>query len=94
MTEVCFSGFLTQKEETFFTAATDKIAQMLAGRLLQFYRGESLEVELEVKWARHFRKLTKALQMMERKRSVFSKISAAVEPLSQYLKSLFVSCLR
>ena len=91
MTEVSFSGFQTQKEETFFTAATDKITQMLVGRLLQFYRGENLEVESEVKWARHFRKLGKALQIMERKRTVFSKISTAVEPLSLYLKSLFVS---
>jgi hypothetical protein len=45
MTEVSFSGFQTQKEESFFTTANDKITQMLIVRLLQFYRGENIDVE-------------------------------------------------
>lgn len=93
MTEVSFSGFQTQKEETFFTAANDKITQMLVSRLLQFYRGENIDLEMETKWSKHFRKLTKALQMMERRRNFAMKISAALEPLSQFLKALFVSFL-
>jgi hypothetical protein len=46
MTEsISYSGFQTQKEEIFFTAASDKITQMLVTRLLQFYKGDEIKVE-------------------------------------------------
>lgn len=86
--------FTTKQQETFYDSAVQKLVSLLSQRLLQIYKPESDCVfEQEAKWAKHIRKLTKAILFMEQQSQLVNKI-ADVLPLNQlsaHLKTFFVS---
>ena len=85
-----FSGFVSQKQELFFDSALLRLLQAMAQRISSFYC--PAEAFCELKWAKRYRKLCKALQAMEKDRQAegpkFSEVPEMLA-LSKQLKTLF-----
>lgn len=90
-----YGGFQSKQQENFYYKGVEKVLGLMTSRLMHHYKGESSDFtpEAEARWVKHFRKVVKALNYMEKSKLSGCRLSEVLIVLSEYLKTIFVSLL-
>ena len=88
-----YGGFQSKQQETFYYKGVEKVLALMTSRLMHHYKGESSDFtpDAEGRWVKHFRKVVKALNYMEKSKLSGCRLSEVLIVLSEYLKTIFVS---